>query len=473
MVLPKLTHNPATILCLTCLFFMTWPAHAQDDPTYSSIPVIDVVAGFGTSYSGGEFLSMAIDTADGAPMLAYSVFDPDAAAENQPFVQRRADGVLMLTLCDDLQCAKPEHIIYTEDADNDGTTDNIGYDADIALNPATSSPIAIYRNQTTGALRMLICSPAAMLDTPADKCRVQATITVDPGDIANGIYAGLNADVAINDSGQAYIVYRRAAGPGPDAPPPTIELVRCDLQAATCETLQSLSDVGNLRNFLSLALIPDSQIPVVSYNESSGPRPPSTRLRLLTCSDADCSTIQRVNLDGDAQDAVPPYQVGFFSDLAFVDANTADDDLELIVVYIAQNNQDGDRGMVLTVCDESPPYTDCNIDDADANLQRVRLYGLGQAPSIAIDSATGWPLIAFQDTETTSLALLRCGSADCADTDANTVVVSLGGQDAVVQDTGRQTSLALEKSADGVTWPVIAHYNATQQRPELYRPDAE
>lgn len=450
------------------LLLLVWPAAAQDQaadlPQFGTTVIEDIAAAYGPNFVGGEALAMALDPTDGTPIVAYNTFELDAD-DPEPLVQQRDGGSLQLAFCDALACPEPYIQTWLEDMDEDGNADNIGYDLAMAVDAATGNVVTVFRNQTTGAARMLLCLRPVLDVPPSGKCELFRSATLDAGDAANGIYAGVDAQVVLNSAGQAIVAYRRAAQPNsPEAA--TIDLLRCDLslEAVTCERLQRIADVGNLRNFLSLALMPATEAPIISYSQNDGNRPPAIRLRLIVCNDADCSSATQHNLDGDNQTVVPPYRVGLFSDVAFTQWNPDDADIELMVAYRSLNNQDGERGLIITYCDEPPPFSACDIDAGGA-LTRVNPLpereGAGVAPFILPPTGSAPLSMVMRDGD--DLIWLLCGTPSCA---ADNRVLTLIGPETEV---GQHSAPALIEQ-EGALLPLVAYFNRVLNRPQLLYP---
>ena len=241
------------------------------------------------------------------------------------------------------------------------------------------------------------------------------------------------------------------------------------------------------------------------------------------------------DLDGSGSSVSPPWRTGFFSDVRFVDIDGSGDD-EIFVAYRAIRNADdatynifGDpynsdnivnaSGLFVITCgaplDQLPLCDNQNTDrnlvtkgagrTAMSGLPEDRIGGAGSEPSVAFDvNRGGLPVISYSNSYTRDLGVVFCENFSCTDllydqagtvddpesldtaSDANGFAVADDGEVLLVSDwvaemsggddLGRSNKLQLvdiDVSGETRTGLVISHYNRTQARVELYRPEVD
>jgi hypothetical protein len=289
---------------------------------------------------------------------------------------------------------------------------------------------------------------------------VQAALTWQLSTVESAGDVGQHTSIALDASGNPVISYYDSANGD-------LKLVHCgDATCSTGDSIQTVDSVGTVGQYNSLKLDRNG-FPVISYYDAT-----NADLKLVHCGNADCSSgnsIQTVDSTG---------TVGLYTSLALDAAGNpviAYSGSGLKVAHCGDANCSGGNsiqvtdaggsGISLVLDGDGKPVVSfvvpvpksptapasgilkllrCgDINCSGGNVAQTLDSTIGPAgsnTSLALDNASGTPVVAYYDSLNADLKLVRCGDAGCSSGNVVQVVDGLG-------QVGEYASLALGATA--------------------------
>ncbi len=343
----------------------------------------------------GKYTSIAIRPASGLPIISYwdqtnndlKVYDCSNAAcsagtartldavgdvgQYTSIAIRPASGLPIISYWDQ---TNDDLKVYdcTNAACSAGTartldaTGIVGWHTSIAIRPASGLPIISYWDGSNNDLKVYDCSNAA--------CSAGTARTLD----ATG-NVGQYTSIAIRPaSGLPIISYW-------DATNNDLKVYDCSNAACSAGTARTLDATGNVGTYTGIAIRPASGLPIISYTDGS-----NSNLKVYDCSNVFCSAGAGRTLDvtGD---------VGFFTSIAIRPASG----LPIISYYDDTNDDLKVYDCIHAGC----LYGIARTLDATGSI--------GWHTSIAINPASGLPIISYQAQNNGHLKVYSCGDSRC------------------------------------------------------------